>query len=271
MHTITIGGNAVNHDQLAQTVELNKNIAETHVALYEDVSECPDELYRAWNVAMVMSGEAVIGLAHMVKNLIGNAATPAAAAVAYEAFRDLYAANRAFYSSFSDVRYGDLGESTTLPEDLAARKAALPAAYAKLQTDTIMTRKLAEAMPDGPAKIEAQALAQVVGDIVDCIGDTVKTAENTLRFTATQEQLDLASRAALISYGRSGLSAEQALAKFQKEYGATTEEQLAALGREVEAPFALGSEGTMNGATLSAEKEIIAAAACLKGLVKLIG
>jgi len=220
MHTITIDGTAVDSTVLAQSVEINKSVAETHVALYEDVSDCPDEVYRAWNVAMVLSGEAVSGVASALAQLIGNAETAAAAAVMYPAFKGLYAANRAFYSSFSDLRYG---EEAPLPEDLAARRAALPAAYAKLQADCAAALKLAEAMTDGPPKKEALLLAVVVDEMVECIGDTIKISDNTL-----------------------------------------TE-------AETEAPMALGSEGTMNGATLSGEAEIKLAAACLDGLVKLIG
>jgi len=220
MHTIIIDGTAVDHAELAQTVELNKNVAETHVALYSDVSYCPDEVYRAWNVAMVLSGEAVSGVASLLEQLIGNAENAGAAAVVYPAFKGLYAANRSFYSSFSDLRYGD---EAPLPEDLAARRAALPAAYAKLQADSAAALKLAEAMTEGQTKKEAIFLAVIVDEMVECIADTIKISDNTL------------------------------------------------IEAEAEAPMALGSEGTMNGATLSGEAEIKLASDCLAGLVKLIG
>lgn len=268
MHNIQVADKAIPLDQFTASIDVMQGVAETHATLYSDLSEASDETFRAWQAAMVLSGNAVVGLAPVVVCFAGVAESAAAAGQAQPVLAALYAGNREFYGHFSDMRYG---EQVPLPADLAARKAALPAAFAALKGDYEAALARAKAMTESPAKTEALAMAQIVETVIAGADDSVRMSQGTFSIPVSDSDIVAGVRFLTAKYQSEGMTLEQAQAKVAEELGATDDERRVKLSQMTMATYGLDRPGTADGATLCAEKEIAAAVDGVNRLLTMVG
>lgn len=267
MSQIIINGQVVTANDVAFAVGIIKTNAEIHAQALSNFSEDSDELTRAYRVANCLSGGCVVSIASLALSQSQVDETGQASGIAAELAGIIFKQHDAHYVAWGDCKDG---KPPALPTDMATRKAALAGALAALQSSVAASTIKVDALTDGPIKVDAKALLETVAAIVKGAAESVQFADNTFAITVTQEQVDelvLDTKLQLLVMGKSEAEAQTII---DTRLGKTDAERIANVKAMSEAPLCLGSEGTMNGGTLSAEQEIAIGVEAVKRLDALI-
>ena len=267
MSQIIINGQVVTANDVAFAVGIIKTNAEIHAQILSNFSEDSDELSRAYRVANCLSAGCVVAIASLAMSQSQVDETGQASGIAAELAGIIFKQHDAHYDAWNDCKDG---KPPALPTDMATRKAALAGAMTALQSSVAASTIKVDALTDGPIKVDAKALLETVAAIVKGAAESVQFADNTFAITVTQEQIDelvLDTKLQLLAMGK---SEDEAQTIIDNRLGKTDAERIANVKAMSEAPLCLGSEGTMNGGTLSAEQEIAIGVEAVKRLDALI-
>lgn len=267
MSQIIINGQVVTADHLVYAVGIIKTNAEIHAQALSNFSDDSDELTRAYRVANCLSGGCVVAIASLALSQSQADETGQAAGIAAELAGIIFNQHDAHYVAWGDCKDG---KPPALPSDMATRKAALASALAALQSSVAASTTKVEALTDGPIKVDAKALLETIAAIVKGAGESLQFAENTYSINVTKADADQAVANAMAQLLAAGKTAAEAQTIIDGAVGATDAERIAYIKAQSEAPLCLGSEGTMNGGTLSTEQEIAIGVEAVKRLDALI-
>jgi hypothetical protein len=267
MSQIIIHGQVVTAAKLVAAIGSLKTNAEIHAQALRDFSEESDELTRAYRVANCLSGNCVVEIANKAMSQALVDETGQASGIAAELTTIIFNQHDAHYVAWGDCKDG---KPPALPTDMATRKAALPGALAALQSSVAASTTKVDALVDGPIKVDAKALLETIAAIVKGAGESLQFAENTYSITVTKADADLAMANTMAQLLAAGKTADEAQGIIDRAVGTTDAERIDYIRKASEAPLCLGSEGTMNGGTLSTEQEIAIGVEAVKRLDALI-
>ncbi|CAN5133687.1 hypothetical protein BH11CYA1_BH11CYA1_07110 [soil metagenome] len=267
MSQIIIKGQVVTANDLAFAIGTIQTMAEVHSQALSNFSEDSNELSRAYRVANCLSGNCVVEIASKALSQSKNDETGQASGIAAELAGLIFVQHDAHYLAWGDCQDG---KPPALPTDMATRKAALAGALAALQSSVIASTAKVDALTDGPIKVDAKALLETLAVIASGAADSVQLAENTFSVPVSKEQADQAIANAMTQLQGAGKTAAEAQTIIDGIMGTTDADHIAYIKADAEARFCLGSEGTMNGGTLSAEQELAIGVEAIKRLDALI-
>lgn len=267
MSQIIIHGQVVTAADLVFAVGTIKTTAEIHAQALSNFAEDSDELTRAYRVANCLSGGCVVSIASLALSQSQVDETGQASGIAAELAGIIFNQHDAHYVAWSDCKDG---KPPALPTNLATRKAALAGDLAALQTSVAASTLKVDALTDGPIKVDAKALLETIAAIAKGAAESVQFADNTFAIAVSKEQADLAVANTMAQLLAVGKTAAEAQTIIDGAMGTTDAEHIAYIKMASEAPLCLGSEGTMNGGTLSAEQEIAIGVEAVKRLDALI-
>ncbi len=267
MSQITINGQVVTATDVAFAVGIIKTNAEIHAQMLSNFSEDSDELTRAYRVANCLSAGCVVAIASLAMSQSQVDETGQASGIASELAGIIFKQHDAHYVAWNDCKDG---KPPAMPSDMATRKAALAGALAVLQSSVAASTTKVDALVDGPIKVDAKALLETIAAIVKGAGESLQFAENTYSIAVTKADADQAVANAMAQLLAAGKTAAEAQTIIDGVLGATDAERIDYIRKASEAPLCLGSEGTMNGGTLSTEQEIAIGVEAVKRLDALI-
>ncbi|MBP9093460.1 hypothetical protein KBI23_20740 [bacterium] len=267
MSQIIIHGQVVTAAKLVNIVGSIKTQAEIYSQALKDFNQESDELTRAYRVAICLSGGCVVAIASLAMSQSQVDETGQASGLAAELAGIVFTQHLAHHTAWGDCKDG---KPPALPTDMATRKAALAGALAALQSSVASSTIKVDALTDGPIKVDAKALLETIAAIVKGAGESLQFAENTYSIAVTKADADQAVANAMAQLLAAGKTAAEAQTIIDGAVGATDAERIAYIKTQSEAPLCLGSEGTMNGGTLSTEQEIAIGVEAVKRLDALI-
>ena len=267
MSQIIINGQVVTANDVAFAVGIIKTNAEIHAQILSNFSEDSDELSRAYRVANCLSAGCVVAIASLAMSQSQVDETGQASGIAAELAGIIFKQHDAHYAAWNDCKDG---KPPALPTDMATRKAALAGAMTALQSSVAASTIKVDALTDGPIKVDAKALLETIAAIVKGAGESLQFAENTYSITVTKADADLAMANTMAQLLAAGKTADEAQGIIDRAVGTTDAERIDYIRKASEAPLCLGSEGTMNGGTLSTEQEIAIGVEAVKRLDALI-
>ncbi|MBS2010213.1 MAG: hypothetical protein JST01_24400 [Cyanobacteria bacterium SZAS TMP-1] len=255
--TIVIDGSEIPVALVAHIMNNAVGTMATHSQICDQLAAVDDQLYRARMAAAFFSANTAVTLTKLTLAVLESLDVEA-----YQACLVLSGhmnkAHKVIWDEFQDAFEH---KDKPLPDDMETRRAALAGRRDQLAAAIKALNQAALLLPaEGAGVASGLKVANFASVALSEASSSIDFALGTATFAVSDESLKagIEEMTTMIT-SQLGKSADEAHAMIVEKLGATAEEQKAAIASMQLAPLAPESEGTRNGALLSAEQELTVA------------